>query len=110
MLLLEPNFMVPGVNDGLFLLVAVLLFLVNILCPVSYTHLRFLRACAERYGVPFGNTYIDTLPLAQALYRGPVSYTHLDVYKRQGRCSGTQRIENRGQFDHGCFRGVSGYK
>ena len=31
MLLLEPNFMVPGVNDGLFLLVAVLLFLVNIL-------------------------------------------------------------------------------
>lgn len=32
MLLLEPNFMVPGVNDGLFLLVAVLLFLVNILC------------------------------------------------------------------------------
>ena len=31
MLLLEPNFMVPGVNAGLFLLVAVLLFLVNIL-------------------------------------------------------------------------------
>lgn len=36
--------------------------------------IRFLKACAERYGVPFGNTYIDTLPLAQALYLGLRNY------------------------------------
>ena len=35
---------------------------------------RFLRASAERFGVPFQNTYLDTLPLAQALYLGLRNY------------------------------------
>ena len=48
MLLLEPNFMVPGVNDGLFLLVAVLLFLVNILCLWQTVSISRYTAMAAR--------------------------------------------------------------
>ncbi len=36
--------------------------------------IRFLRVAAERYGVSFDNTYLDTLPLAQALYLGLRNY------------------------------------
>ncbi len=35
---------------------------------------RFLKMSAERCGVPFQNPYIDTLPLAQALYLGLRNY------------------------------------
>ncbi|MFQ7004348.1 MAG: accessory gene regulator B family protein [Ruthenibacterium lactatiformans] len=48
MLLLKPNFMVPGVNDGLFLLVAVLLFLVNILCLWQTVSISRYTAMAAR--------------------------------------------------------------
>ena len=36
--------------------------------------IRFLKAAAERYGLPFANTYLDTLPLAQTLYLGLHNY------------------------------------
>ena len=36
--------------------------------------IRFLKAAAERYGIPFENTYLDTLPLSQALYAGLRNY------------------------------------
>lgn len=36
--------------------------------------IRFLKAAAERYGVPFTNTYMDTLPLAQSLCQGLRNY------------------------------------
>lgn len=36
--------------------------------------IRFLKVAAERYGIPFENTYMDTLPLAQALYLGLHNY------------------------------------
>ncbi len=36
--------------------------------------IRFLKAAAERYGIPFEPTYLDTLPLAQALYVGLRNY------------------------------------
>ncbi len=35
---------------------------------------RFLKTAANRFGVPFENTYLDTLPLAQTLYRGLHNY------------------------------------
>ncbi len=35
---------------------------------------RFLKAGAQRFGVPFQNAYLDTLPLAQALYLGLRNY------------------------------------
>ena len=36
--------------------------------------IRFLKAAADRCGIPFEPTYIDTLPLAQALYLGLRNY------------------------------------
>lgn len=36
--------------------------------------IRFLAAAAERYGIAFDATYIDTLPLAQSLYLNLSSY------------------------------------
>ncbi len=36
--------------------------------------IRFIKIAAERCGIPFKNTYIDTLPLAQALYLGLHNY------------------------------------
>ncbi|MEG0878409.1 MAG: PolC-type DNA polymerase III [Oscillospiraceae bacterium] len=36
--------------------------------------MRFLKACAEKYGFTIKNTYLDTLPLAQSLYQGLHNY------------------------------------
>lgn len=36
--------------------------------------MRFIKLACEKYGVPLKNTYIDTLPLSQALYQGLHNY------------------------------------
>ena len=36
--------------------------------------IRFIKAVAEKYALPFKNAYIDTLPLAQTLYLGLHNY------------------------------------
>ena len=60
--------------------------------PVSYTHLTsgFLNHLTYPNGMVRQNTYHPTLNLVTAI--GSVSYTHLDVYKRQRKESPTWTI------------------
>ena len=58
--------------------------------PVSYTHLSYVTNSGEGEGLLFyGNVilpFVDRFPKDIELYRiMTVSYTHLDVYKRQGQ-------------------------
>ena len=48
---------------------------------VSYTHLRAVLHAMEHYASPGRGGYPAAMAAADAVY--PVSYTHLDVYKRQ---------------------------
>ena len=51
---------------------------------VSYTHLMYYISSYYRYPKDFESLlYVSQLLQAEAMRHGAVSYTHLDVYKRQ---------------------------
>ena len=55
--------------------------------PVSYTHL--MKITSDYVGIEVPASAIKTVDGQQGVYYdrdGAVSYTHLDVYKRQGVC------------------------
>ena len=55
--------------------------------PVSYTHLIILSQCRVRHGILVQRLLLGIRQLGGGSFCGlladPVSYTHLDVYKRQ---------------------------
>ena len=53
----------------------------DVIMPVSYTHLVIAMALAAINYKYLAKLWFIYVPLAM----GPVSYTHLDVYKRQVR-------------------------
>ena len=66
--------------------------------------------CAGRYPVNLGNFVIQVADTAYSnAYVFPVSYTHLDVYKRQGlACAATGRFGGGGASLCGGFHGRAG--
>ena len=69
--------------------------LYGVVCAVCYNRYPFARKAVMQYGTVCSNAGFLGSPLAEGLFGGvgllltsfyliPVSYTHLDVYKRQG--------------------------